>query len=119
MRLTDLLARSLPVRALIGSPEVEIAGIAYHSGTVRPGDLFGAIRGFVDDGHRYAMDAVLRKSSDTRSRVGGVEPGVTPEMVLSGVAPSCASAPASSLNGWTAEAGSRRYGAPWACFTLV
>jgi UDP-N-acetylmuramoyl-L-alanyl-D-glutamate--2,6-diaminopimelate ligase len=60
MRLNDLLARSLPASALIGSPEVEIAGIAYHSGTVQPGDLFCAIRGFVHDGHRYAADAVRR-----------------------------------------------------------
>jgi UDP-N-acetylmuramoyl-L-alanyl-D-glutamate--2,6-diaminopimelate ligase len=60
MRLTDLLARSLPACALIGSPEVEIAGIAYHSDTVRPGDLFAAIRGFVHDGHCYATDAVRR-----------------------------------------------------------
>jgi UDP-N-acetylmuramoyl-L-alanyl-D-glutamate--2,6-diaminopimelate ligase len=60
MRLTDLLAGSLPACALIGSPDVEISGIAYHSGTVKPGDLFGAIRGFVHDGHQYAADAVRR-----------------------------------------------------------
>jgi UDP-N-acetylmuramoyl-L-alanyl-D-glutamate--2,6-diaminopimelate ligase len=60
MRLTDLLAGTLPACALIGSPEGEISGIAYHSATVQPGDLFAAIRGFVHDGHRYAADAVRR-----------------------------------------------------------
>jgi UDP-N-acetylmuramoyl-L-alanyl-D-glutamate--2,6-diaminopimelate ligase len=60
MRLTDLLAGSLPACALIGSSDVEISGIAYNSSTVKPGDLFGAIRGFVHDGHRYAADAVRR-----------------------------------------------------------
>jgi UDP-N-acetylmuramoyl-L-alanyl-D-glutamate--2,6-diaminopimelate ligase len=60
MRLTDLLARALPACALIGSPDCEISGIAYHSAAVRPGDLFAAIRGFVHDGHGYAADAVRR-----------------------------------------------------------
>jgi len=60
MRLTDLLAGSLPACALVGSPDCEISGIAYHSAAVKPGDLFGAIRGFIHDGHRYAADAVRR-----------------------------------------------------------
>ncbi len=60
MRLTDLLAGSLPACPLVGTPDVDISGIAYHSGAVRPGDLFAAIRGFVHDGHRYAAEAVRR-----------------------------------------------------------
>jgi len=60
MQLTDLLAGRVAARALVGPPDCEISGIAYHSGTVRPGDLFGAIRGFVHDGHRYVPEAVRR-----------------------------------------------------------
>ena len=60
MRLTDLLAEALPACALVGSPDREISGIAYHSAAVQAGDLFAAIRGFVHDGHRYAADAVGR-----------------------------------------------------------
>ena len=63
MRLTDLLARSLPACTLVGPRDVEISGIAYHSAAVRPGHLFAAIRGFVQDGHRYAADAVRRGAS--------------------------------------------------------
>ena len=39
MRLTDLLAGRLGPRALVGLPDCEIAGIAYHSSAVRAGDL--------------------------------------------------------------------------------
>ena len=60
MRLTDLLAGRLAPRALVGPPDCEISGIAYHSGAVRPGDLFAAIRGFVHDGHQYAAESVRR-----------------------------------------------------------
>jgi len=59
MRLTDLLGR-LASRALVGQSDCEISGIAYHSGAVRPGELFAAIRGFVHDGHQYAAEAVRR-----------------------------------------------------------
>lgn len=60
MRLTDLLAGSLPVSALVGTPDVDISGIVYHSDAVHPGNLFAAIRGFVHDGHEYAAEAVGR-----------------------------------------------------------
>jgi UDP-N-acetylmuramoyl-L-alanyl-D-glutamate--2,6-diaminopimelate ligase len=60
MRLTDLLAGSLPACALVGTPDLEISGIVYHSSAVQPGNLFAAIRGFVHDGHQYAAEAVRR-----------------------------------------------------------
>jgi UDP-N-acetylmuramoyl-L-alanyl-D-glutamate--2,6-diaminopimelate ligase len=60
MRLTDLLAGELPACTLVGAPDVDISGIAYHSAAVQPGNLFAAIRGFVHDGHRYAAEAVRR-----------------------------------------------------------
>jgi len=59
MRLADLLA-ALPSAALVGSPDREVSGLAYHSEQVRPGDLFAAIRGLAQDGHRFATEAVLR-----------------------------------------------------------
>ena len=48
---------------LSASPEwrrIEIVGIAEDSRCVRPGELFVAIRGFVDDGHRYVGEALAR-----------------------------------------------------------
>ncbi len=68
MRLADLLAGlSVPGRgsppveaAVLGSPERDVTGIAYHSREVRPGDLFAALRGHAEDGHRYAAEAVGR-----------------------------------------------------------
>ena len=39
---------------------IEITGVAEDSRSVRPGELFVAIRGFVDDGHRYVEEALAR-----------------------------------------------------------
>jgi UDP-N-acetylmuramoyl-L-alanyl-D-glutamate--2,6-diaminopimelate ligase len=68
MRLADLLAGlSVPgdtsrprETAVLGSPERDVTGIAYHSREVRAGDLFAALRGRAEDGHRYAAEAVRR-----------------------------------------------------------
>ncbi|HEV2439809.1 MAG TPA: UDP-N-acetylmuramoyl-L-alanyl-D-glutamate--2,6-diaminopimelate ligase [bacterium] len=43
-----------------GPADREFGGLAHDSRSVRPGDLFAAIRGFSQDGHRYAADAVRR-----------------------------------------------------------
>ena len=65
MRLATLLA-ALPVSprgdgpVVLGSRDREVTGLAYHSAQVRAGDLFAAIRGLSQDGHRYAADAVRR-----------------------------------------------------------
>lgn len=40
--------------------DLPISGIALHSGNVRPGDLFVAVRGFRSDGHRYVDEALAR-----------------------------------------------------------
>ena len=40
--------------------QIEITGVAEDSRCVRPGELFVAIRGFVDDGHRYIDEALAR-----------------------------------------------------------
>lgn len=65
MRLADLLAALPPspggerVR-LVGSPDREVMGLSYHSQRVQPGDLFAALRGQAQDGHRFAAEAVRR-----------------------------------------------------------
>jgi len=46
--------------SVLGSADREFGGLAHDSRSVRPGDLFAAIRGFSQDGHRYAPDAVRR-----------------------------------------------------------
>ncbi len=58
MRLAELVA-GLPSATLLGSPDREVTGLAYHSHQVRPGDLFAALRG-QQDGHHFAGDAVRR-----------------------------------------------------------
>ncbi len=68
MRLKSLLAvlPSSPAGdrpTVVGVADREITGLAYNSESVRPGDLFAAIRGFSHDGHRYAADAVRRGAS--------------------------------------------------------
>lgn len=69
MRLADLVAglsfpggasRSGETATVLGSPDRDVTGIAYHSQEVRPGDLFAALRGRATDGHRYAAEAVRR-----------------------------------------------------------
>jgi UDP-N-acetylmuramoyl-L-alanyl-D-glutamate--2,6-diaminopimelate ligase len=73
MRLADLLAAVPPLSGdgrtgaraagapvLLGPGDREVTGLAYHSQQVQPGDLFAALRGQSQDGHRYAADAVRR-----------------------------------------------------------
>lgn len=40
-----------------GDLGLPVSGIAYHSGRVKPGEVFVAIRGFQTDGHRYLTQA--------------------------------------------------------------
>ncbi len=41
-------------------PEVEVRGLAFDSRRVEPGDLFFCLRGWKEDGHRYAEEAWRR-----------------------------------------------------------
>ena len=68
MRVTELAAalaakQNGTIGNVIGPADREFGGLAHDSRTVRPGDLFAAIRGFTQDGHRYAADAVRRGAS--------------------------------------------------------
>lgn len=56
MRLGELV-QVLTRKRVEGSLDVEVAGITHDSRQVKPGDLFVCIRGFKDDGHRYAAEA--------------------------------------------------------------
>lgn len=40
--------------------ELDVSGIAYHSGKVKPGDVFVCIRGLLADGHKYLASAVSK-----------------------------------------------------------
>ncbi len=42
---------------------IQISGISEDSRCIQPGDLFVAIKGYVDDGHRYIDEAVARGAS--------------------------------------------------------
>ncbi|MGH7764275.1 MAG: UDP-N-acetylmuramoyl-L-alanyl-D-glutamate--2,6-diaminopimelate ligase [Candidatus Dormibacteraceae bacterium] len=57
MKLSDI-ARGVPGARLEGDGDIEIAGIAYDSRRVRPGDLFVAVEGLHADGHVFVADAL-------------------------------------------------------------
>lgn len=62
MRLANVLEGIAPVTVSLGS--LEIGGISVDSRTVRPGDLFVAIRGERVDGHAF-LDAAARAGAAT------------------------------------------------------
>jgi len=55
MRLDAVIPSAAPPAG-----ELEIAGLAYDSRTVRPGELFFCVSGLQADGHAFAADAVAR-----------------------------------------------------------
>jgi UDP-N-acetylmuramoyl-L-alanyl-D-glutamate--2,6-diaminopimelate ligase len=59
LKLIDLIS-NLPAKEVIGNPEVEVKGLAYHSGAVQEGFLFAAIPGLRDDGRRFIPDSLSR-----------------------------------------------------------
>lgn len=56
MYLSELVA-GLTGASMVGG-DVEVSGLAYDSRTVKPGDVFVAVRGFCRDGLDFAADAV-------------------------------------------------------------
>ena len=62
MRLANVLEGIAPVAASLGS--LEIGGISVDSRTVRPGDLFVALRGEHVDGHAF-LGAAARAGAAT------------------------------------------------------
>ena len=57
MKLNTVL-EGVEIREVIGETQREIEGIAYHSGHVKPGFLFVALRGQEVDGHLFIPDAL-------------------------------------------------------------
>ena len=57
MRLKDVLA-GMPLKKLNGSEDEEIQGIAYSSKSVKPGDMFAALKGVKKDGFEFVGEAL-------------------------------------------------------------
>ena len=81
MKLNRVL-EGVEIRDVIGEAQKEIKGIAYHSGHVKPGFLFVALRGQEVDGHRFIPDALERGADAVvAERMEGF-PGSCPATVL-------------------------------------
>jgi len=61
VNLRELISR-LPVKDVIGDPNVEVKGLAYHSQQVKEGFLFAAILGSKQDGKRFIPEAISRRA---------------------------------------------------------
>ena len=59
MKFAELI-EGVPVQAVKGDADVEIADLAYDSSQVAPDTLFFCVRGMSADGHEFAPDAVDR-----------------------------------------------------------
>ncbi len=66
MKLRDLL-RDVPVRAIAGDPDAEIAAVTADSRLVTPGALFVAIPGLQQDGARFINQALERGAAGVAS----------------------------------------------------
>lgn len=62
MNIKNLL-KTMDYINYIGEDDVEIKGITYDSRKVKKNDLFVAIKGFTDDGHRFMGDALKNGAS--------------------------------------------------------
>lgn len=60
MRLKKLLESIEIVESFNEADNLDIQGIAYHSGKVSDGALFVCIKGYKDDGHKYLSDALQK-----------------------------------------------------------
>src|SRR5262245_33478855 len=72
MKLSDLLS-GLDVRAVSGSPDAEIRGLAYASRDVQPDLLFFAIRGARLDGNRFIPKAIAKGAAAVVSALAPVQ----------------------------------------------
>ena len=59
MKLGELLKKVNIVRAE-ADMDIEIHGVSYDSRTIRAGEIFVAVKGYVDDGNDFAEEAVAR-----------------------------------------------------------
>ncbi|MBI3333644.1 MAG: UDP-N-acetylmuramoyl-tripeptide--D-alanyl-D-alanine ligase [Candidatus Omnitrophica bacterium] len=77
--LPEEVERATGGMLLSGSPVQELAGVSIDSRTIRPGDLFVAIRGRRFDGHDFLAEAFSRRAAgaivDRWPLEGGLRPG--------------------------------------------
>jgi UDP-N-acetylmuramoyl-L-alanyl-D-glutamate--2,6-diaminopimelate ligase len=59
MRLGELL-KGVSTLEVTGDAQLEISGVSYDSRSVRPGDLFVALRGLQRDGHEFIPEAIQK-----------------------------------------------------------
>lgn len=59
VKLSELV-RSIDIVDAFHLRDIDVSGIAYHSGKVEPGDVFVCIRGLLADGHRFLEAAVSK-----------------------------------------------------------
>jgi UDP-N-acetylmuramoyl-L-alanyl-D-glutamate--2,6-diaminopimelate ligase len=72
MSLDDLLAL-VPHSSVTGPTAVALTGAACDSRRIERGSLFGALKGFKEDGRRYAADALARGAAAVLSHAGAPE----------------------------------------------
>ena len=62
MNLTKI-SDELSFKEFLGEKNTNVTGISYDSRTVKPGDIFIAIKGFQEDGHEYVKQAIASGAS--------------------------------------------------------
>ena len=77
MKTLATLVNILLHKQIVGVPDVEICGIAYHSGKVRPGDLFFCLPGTRSHGKRYVDEAVTAGAVAVVSDLPDLQTSVT------------------------------------------
>jgi UDP-N-acetylmuramoyl-L-alanyl-D-glutamate--2,6-diaminopimelate ligase len=84
------LADVLPSKKISGDADLAIKKIEYDSRQIKPGDLFVAIEGYSDDGHRYihsaikkgAVAVVAQKNGNYRARAKIIVPNSREALAL-------------------------------------
>ena len=97
MSIGELLSE-IPFSSFTGSPETTVSGITCFSREAEEGDIFAALKGYAEDGRRYAEEAVRMGAVAVLSDNGplpGFPPGVP--WIVSGKAREAFSAAAARL----------------------
>ncbi|MTI95681.1 MAG: UDP-N-acetylmuramyl-tripeptide synthetase [Firmicutes bacterium] len=58
--VSDIISKLSGVASVLNQKELSVTGVSYHSGQVKPGDIFVAISGYKLDGHDFIDDAVRK-----------------------------------------------------------
>lgn len=97
MTIGELLS-VIPFSSFTGSPETAVSGITCFSKEVEEGDIFAALRGYTEDGRKYAREALERGAAAVLSDSGPL-PGFPADVpwIVSGKARESFSAAAAHL----------------------